>query len=80
VGPDESAVVVARRLRIASDHRAFYDRALETGGGAHLHMALEAVTQCAWVNGSSAILAEQRMAAWLKGQPHSSDACARYAR
>ena len=65
----DSSTLAARRLREAADKREFFERALQTGGGTYLHMALEAVSQCLLVNGASAFGAEARLAGWLKGQP-----------
>ncbi len=54
--------VVARRLAAATDKRAFYDRAVSTGGGAHLMQAAEALDQCAPVSRFGMVGAEQMAA------------------
>jgi len=60
--PQDSPAIAARRWREAADKRAFYDRALETGGGAYLHYAGKALAACSAVNRSGMIGAEQRFA------------------
>jgi hypothetical protein len=60
--PQDSPAVAARRWRDAADKRAFYDRALETGGGAYLHYAGKSLAACAAVNRLGVIGAEQRFA------------------
>lgn len=54
--------VAARRLAAATDKRAFYDRAVSTGGGAHLMQAAEALDQCAAVGRFGMVGAEQMAA------------------
>ena len=61
--PEDLPVVVAQRFRDAIDKRAFFDHAVEVGGGAHLHFALEALQRCGVVNEYGMAGAEQDMAA-----------------
>jgi hypothetical protein len=50
---------VARRMRDAADKRAFYDRAVSVGGGAHLMMARLAASRCREVTGLGMVGAQQ---------------------
>lgn len=53
---------VAQRWREAKDKRAFFDRAVEAGGGAYLHFAGKALAACGNVNRLGVIGAEQGLA------------------
>jgi len=61
--PQDLPAVVAQRWREAKDKRAFFDRAVAVGGGAHLHFALEALQRCRSVNDLGMVGAEQEMIA-----------------
>jgi hypothetical protein len=58
--PDDAPMSVARRLREAKDKRAFFDRAITIGGGAHLQMARQAIDACQPVRQAGMVGAEQR--------------------
>lgn len=60
--PDDLPATVAQRYAQAADKRAFYDRALEVGGGAYLLQAMGAWEQCRWVNQYGMAGAEQMAA------------------
>lgn len=62
--PEDAPAVVAQRFRDAKDRRAFYDQALRTGGGAHLHFAALAYGACQVVQGG-AVAMEQRFLSQL---------------
>lgn len=59
--PQDMPAIVARRWREARDKREFFDRAVEVGGGAHLHFALETLQRCRVVNEYGMVGAEQDM-------------------
>jgi len=61
--PRDMPAKVAQRLREAKDKRVFFDRALEVGGGAYLHFALEALQRCRVVNEYGMVGAEQDVVA-----------------
>jgi hypothetical protein len=62
---DDPPAIVARRLRDATDKRAFYDRALAIGGGGHLLMAREAAVQCIDVQWKGMVEVERNVSTFL---------------
>ena len=59
--PQDMPAIVAQRWREARDKRVFFDRAVEVGGGAYLHFALETLQRCRVVNEYGMVGAEQDM-------------------
>jgi hypothetical protein len=63
---EDTPATVARRLRDAKDKRAFYDRALAIGGGAHLFMARQASVQCIDVQFKGMVEVERGIATFIR--------------
>jgi hypothetical protein len=68
----DPVTVVARRLRITKDKRAFVDRAVAVGGGGHLYVARQVIDQCFPMREVGMAGAEKQFAnAYLRGDPQN---------
>jgi hypothetical protein len=69
----DPATVVGRRLRMATDKRAFVDQALAVGGGGHLYVARQAIDQCFPMREVGMAGAEKQFAnAYLRSDPQNA--------